>query len=70
MDKTKTLKLLFFLFPESQCPILQKNKWLGEENLHEIVHNNEDSEFNDDNIQSYDSDKSIENISRPVYFES
>jgi len=37
--------------------------------LKEIVNNNEDSEFSADSSQSYDSDMSPENISRPIYSE-
>ena len=35
--------------------------------LKEIVNNSEDSEYSADTSQSYDSDISPENISRPIY---
>ena len=38
--------------------------------MKEIVYNSEDSELSDDNSQSYDSDMSPENISRPISSES
>ena len=38
--------------------------------LKEIVNNNEDSEFSADSSQSYDSDMSPENISRPICSEN
>jgi hypothetical protein len=46
-----------------------KRKWLNKEDLEEIVNNSENSEFNDEHNQSYDSDI-FENISKPISFES
>ena len=39
-------------------------------NFVKSVDSNEDSEFSDDSSQSYDSDMSPENISRPISLES
>ena len=38
--------------------------------MKEIVNNSEDSEYRDDSSQSYDSDISPQNISRPISSES
>ena len=43
-------------------------KEISEEDLEDIVNNNDNSEVNDDNSQSYGSDMSSENISRSISF--
>ena len=43
-------------------------KRLSEEDLGEIVNNGEETEFSDDNSQSYDSGSSSEIINRPISF--